>query len=92
MLFKTEEQLDKSVYEGLKESFKGIGGWIYQDYFQDPVSGYEHFIIQFQQDYPTPRSEFEDEQDFEDCVYDYVEEISSVLRRNNFMSLCQQSI
>lgn len=91
MLHKCGNTLAKAVYQGIKDNFEGVGGWIHEDYFKNPASGYEHFLNQFQQDWPEPRTEFEDQDDFESCVDDYVEEISSVLRRNNFINDFQQS-
>lgn len=83
---RSEDALVKAVYQGLKENFEGVSGWIYEDYFKNTSLGYEHFLTQFQQDWPSPRSRFEDEEDFQSCVCDYVEEISSVLRGNKFIN------
>lgn len=86
----TEEQLDKAVYEELKSSFAGVTGWIYQDFFKDEVEGFKHFKCQFDDMKKAAPVSFDNQYAFDTAVEDFVEEIASELRRNNFMSILQQ--
>lgn len=92
-MIKNREDVKACTYDHLKGIFKGYtNGWIHEDFFKDPVSGFKHFEHSFDGDdqFKVLSVEFEDDQEFTDYCYDLASDIASNLKGSDFMhSACQ---
>lgn len=92
-MIKNREDVKADVYNHLKEMFEDYtNGWIHEDFFKDPVSGFKHFEHNFDGDdqFNLVSAEFEDDQEFTDYCYDLASDIASNLKGSDFMhSACQ---
>lgn len=89
----TRQEVKECTYNQLSKMFEGYKtGWVYEDFFKDPVEDFKHFADNFDgdQQFMSLSSEFEDQQDFKDYCYDIAVEIASSLKASDFMhSACQ---
>ncbi len=90
---RNREDVKVCTYNQLKEMFEDYThGWIYEDFFKDPISGFQHFQHSFDGDdqFKVVCAEFEDNQEFTDYCYDLASDIASSLKGSDFMhSACQ---
>lgn len=90
---KNRQEVKVCVYNHLVEMFDDYkSGWIYEDFFKDPVNGFKHFEHSFDDDdqFKALSAEFGDDQEFTDYCYDLASDIASNLKASDFMnSACQ---
>lgn len=82
------------VYKNLKSNFKNIDkrNWIWVDFFEDEVSGFEHFKsnIESDEDYRYILDELGKTDNMEDLAVDIADDISCKLKRNDFLHELEQ--
>lgn len=88
-MYKTEDEIKQEIYKHLSMLFEDYrSGWIFEDFFKDPVSGFDHFENNLGTQ--SFSHTFEDDQDFIDYCYDFASDIASELKRNDlFHTACQ---
>ena len=85
---KEQSEFEKLIYKELVSLNLGISksGWIYEDFFKNEISGFEHFLYNFRND-----ADYKNLKPNLELVEEIAEEINSKIHASNFMSMVQQS-